>query len=262
MSDAISESFYIDTHCHLHLLDNPSDKVNEAHSVGIGTILNIFDPTEKNFEENLEYLSQNPNVYFSVGVHPLSVEKIGEETFYEIFDQANEKYTNLIACGETGIDLYYGRNFDIQLPFLRVHIEVCKKYKKILVIHCRSCDVDTILDEIPSGIMFIFHSFTMGKEQMEKIVKRGGFVSYSGIITFNKNVSDIHSALRNTPLENLFLETDSPYLTPSPYRKYKNEPKYVIEVYKKAALIMNKPIEEIIKAVQKNFSLLKNFALK
>lgn len=261
MSDAISQSLYIDTHCHLHLLENPSDRISEAHSAGVSTILNIFDPTEKNFEDHLKNLSEISGMYFAIGVHPLSVEKIGEETFYEVFEQANDKYDNLIACGETGIDLYYGRNFDVQLPFLRAHISVCKKYKKILIIHCRSCEVDIILDEIPDDIMFVFHSFTMGKTQMEKIVKKGGFISYSGIVTFNKNVSEIHEALKNTPLDNILLETDSPYLTPAPYRKYKNEPKYVAEIYNKVSELTGHSTERIIESIKHNFSTLKNFAI-
>ena len=257
-SNISSELSYIDTHCHLHLLENVEEKIIEANLVGVGTMLNVFDPTEKNFEDSLDKLSQIPHLYVSVGVHPLSVDKIGFETFYEVFEQSCAKYENIIACGETGVDLYYGRNIDVQLQFLKVHVDICQKYKKILIIHNRSCDVETILQEIPDDIMFIFHSFNMGKEQMEKIVKKGGFVSYSGMITFQKNVSEIQNALKYTPLDNVLFETDSPYLTPVPYRKYKNEPKYLVETYKRAAQIMNQPIETVIEATKRNFFLLKD----
>lgn len=220
----------IDTHTHLYLDQFKNDRkevLERAINSGIEKILlpNIDSGTIKSM---FDLVKDFPGIcHPMIGLHPGSV----TENYLDELEQINifRKKNQFIAIGEIGIDLYWDKKFRIQQEkVFSIQIEWAKETGLPIVIHSRESfnEIFKILDELyEPGLKGVFHSFTGGAKEVEKIMEYDFYYGINGIVTF-KN-SDLGEIVKNIPQERILLETDSPYLSPIPYRGKRNESSYL-----------------------------------
>lgn len=236
----------IDTHCHLGKDDYENvDKIIENMTGNIMIASGVDLETNK---EVLELVSKYPNVYGTLGFHPeyASVSEINE---WIKFMEDNLNNPKIVGIGEVGLDYHY-EEFDKDKQkdlFVRM-IELAKKYNKTLVIHTRDAVMDTlnILKENDiTKINVTLHCFSESIEMAREFLKLGCKFGVGGVVTF-KNGRKLQEVVSELDLSNFVLETDSPYLTPEPYRGTKNEPKNVFLVAQKIGEIKGISTEDVI----------------
>jgi TatD DNase family protein len=235
----------IDSHAHLTYdksLDIPAI-LARAKSEGISHIINICSDQHA-LSAGILLKETYPYIYNTAAVAPHDV-KDGEKFWPSV-----EKYAKanmLIAIGETGLDYYYHKDTkDLQIEFLKKHIDLAHHTKLPFSIHCREAFDD--LFAIFTGhfnIPSILHCFTGSLDEAKKTLDKGWYISFSGIITY-KNSGPLQEVVRYVPLNRMVLETDSPYLAPQKFRGKKNEPAFLIETAKQVALLKNEKVEEVI----------------
>jgi len=250
----------IDSHCHLDYepLINDINKVllnaknnNISHLLTIGTGL---DSSKKVFDIVEKY----ENIYGSIGIHPNST--TNHLADLDELLSIKKKSKKIIAFGETGLDYFYKRSEKKdQLYSFEKHIELANSEKVPVIIHTRDADEDTlsIIKKYHLKSKFLIHCFTGGLEFAKKLLELGCLISFSGIITFKKS-SDLRNVVKYVPIEKMLIETDSPYLSPDPFRGKSNEPANVKIVAETVASIKQITFEEVASATTKNF---KNFFL-
>ena len=250
----------IDSHCHLDYepLINDINKVllnaknnNISHLLTIGTGL---DSSKKVFDIVEKY----ENIYGSIGIHPNST--TNHLADLDELLSIKKKSKKIIAFGETGLDYFYKRSEKKdQLYSFEKHIELANSEKVPVIIHTRDADEDTlsIIKKYHLKSKFLIHCFTGGLEFAKKLLELGCLISFSGIITFKKS-SDLRNVVKYVPIEKMLIETDSPYLSPDPFRGKSNEPANVKIVAETVATIKQITFEEVASSTTKNF---KNFFL-
>lgn len=221
----------VDTHCHLDFPDFAEERdaiVARANAAGIGRMVTISTRIRR-FDAIRAIAEAYPSVFCSVGTHPHNA---GEELGISADDiVALTAHPKVVAIGEAGLDYHYDKApRDAQAEGFRVHIDAARRTGLPLVIHARSADDDVaaILEEETGkgAFPFILHCFSSGRALAETGVKLGGYVSFSGILTF-KNSEDLRAIARDVPRDRLLVETDAPYLAPVPHRGKRNEPALV-----------------------------------
>ena len=236
---------WFDNHCHLS--ENPEEEILRARKelvvgfVNVGTDLE----TSRMAKEKAKIF---PDVWSTAGVHPHEARK-GIEGIKDLL-----KDSNVVAVGEAGLDYYYDHSpREDQNRVFAEHIEMAHTSNLPLVIHTREAWEETfkILDSEGVPESTVFHCFTGGKDEAKECLKRGAYLSFSGIITFKKSEL-LREAASECPLDRAMIETDSPYLTPVPFRGKKNEPANVVLVGKELANLQDKPLEEIASATTQN----------
>ena len=245
----------VDSHCHLNfpeLLNNlPAIKLAmQDNQVGHALCISVTLP---DFPQVLALAESNDNFYASVGVHP-DYENIEEPTLESLLTLAN--HPKVIAIGETGLD-YFRLTGDLewQRNRFRTHIRAAISSGKPLVIHTRNAAEDTLRimreenAQIVGGVM---HCFTENLDVALQAIELGFYISFSGIITF-KNALIIKEVAKNIPLNRILVETDSPYLAPTPYRGKINQPSYVKHVAEEVARLRGISLEEVSVATTENF---------
>ena len=245
----------VDSHCHLNfpeLLNNlPAIKLAmQDNQVGHALCISVTLP---DFPQVLALAESNDNFYASVGVHP-DYENIEEPTLESLLTLAN--HPKVIAIGETGLD-YFRLTGDLewQRNRFRTHIRAAISSGKPLVIHTRNAAEDTLRimreenAQIVGGVM---HCFTENLDVALQAIELGFYISFSGIITF-KNALIIKEVAKNIPLNRILVETDSPYLAPTPYRGKINQPSYVKHVAEEVAKLREISLEEVSVATTENF---------
>ena len=236
---------WFDNHCHLP--ENPEEEILRAREelvvgfVNVGTDLE----TSRMAKEKAKIF---PDVWSTAGVHPHEARK-GIEGIKDLL-----KDSNVVAVGEAGLDYHYDHSpREDQNRVFAEHIEMAHTSNLPLVIHTREAWEETfkILDSEGVPESTVFHCFTGGKDEAKECLKRGAYLSFSGIITFKKSEL-LREAASECPLDRAMIETDSPYLTPVPFRGKKNEPANVVLVGKELANLQDKPLEEIASATTQN----------
>tara|TARA_B100001540_G_scaffold274032_1_gene259256 strand:+ start:21 stop:770 length:750 start_codon:yes stop_codon:yes gene_type:complete len=236
---------WFDNHCHLP--ENPEEEILRARKelvvgfVNVGTDLE----TSRMAKEKAKIFS---DVWSTAGVHPHEARK-GIEGIKDLL-----KDSNVVAVGEAGLDYHYDHSpREDQNRVFAEHIEMAHTFNLPLVIHTREAWEETfkILDSEGVPESTVFHCFTGGKDEAKECLKRGAYLSFSGIITFKKSEL-LREAASECPLDRAMIETDSPYLTPVPFRGKKNEPANVVLVGKELANLQDKPLEEIASATTQN----------
>ena len=246
---------FIDSHCHLDFPDLIKDidvilanmRANEVtHALCVSVQLETFPQV-------LELAEQHDNLYASVGVHP-DYELETEPTQAELVRLA--QHPKVVAIGETGLDYYrLTGNLDWQRDRFRTHIRAAKECGKPLIIHTRSAAADTLrimAEENAGEIGGVMHCFTENLQVAQAAIDLGFYISFSGIVTF-KNAAVIKEVARSIPLEKILIETDSPYLAPTPHRGKTNQPAFVKHVAEEIALLRGISIEEVGEATSRNF---------
>jgi TatD DNase family protein len=248
----------IDSHAHLTsslVFEKIEDILERAKGVGIGAIVNICTDLWS-LEKGLQLSEKYSWIYQAAATTPHDVEKEGEEVFERMAQAARQG--QLQAVGETGLDYYYEHsNRAIQQQFLVRYLHLALDCKLPVIIHCREAfsDLFAILDaeyqvegKLAPGIL---HCFTGTMADAEEVLKRGWMLSLSGIVTFKKSL-ELQEVARTIPLEQLLIETDTPYLAPQKYRGQQNEPAFLVETASFIASLKGVTLEEVAAATSSN----------
>jgi TatD DNase family protein len=220
-------STWVDSHCHLQY-EGGDEHVTRAEAAGVDWMVCVGTDLETS-RQALEFAERHHNVYAAVGLHPHDASKLAAE--WAMLEPL-ARTDRCVGVGEAGFDLYYEHSpRDEQEVAFRAHIRLAKLIGKPLVIHSRDAWDDTfrVLDDEGVPERTIFHCFTGGPVEAARAIERDCYLSFSGIVSF-KNASDLREAAAITPADRVLVETDSPYLTPEPYRGKPNEPAFVVHV--------------------------------
>ena len=244
-----------DTHIHLYSEDYEKDRDELIENAFQQNIERFFLPaidsetTEAMYELEARYPE---NVFLMMGLHPTHVQENYEEELIHVEEQFERR--RFYAVGEIGIDLHWDKSsLAIQQEAFRRQIKLAKKYKLPIVIHCRKAfdEIFDILEEEKSDDLFgIFHCFTGNLEQAKRALSYNLKLGIGGVVTFKNGKID--QFLNEIPLKEIVLETDGPYLSPTPFRGKRNEPEYLIKVAEKLAEIYEKPLAEIAEITTQN----------
>lgn len=222
----------IDSHCHLDFPDFDAERdalVARAREAGVGQMVTISTRVRK-FDQILAIAEKYENVFCSVGTHPGNAD---EELDIQTDDLIRlAEHSKVVAIGEVGLDYHYDADkADAQKIGLVRHIDAARRTGLPLVIHSRDADDDMMAilrAETERGAFpFILHCFSSGRALAETGIELGGYVSFSGILTF-KNSEELRAIAKDVPMDRLLVETDAPYLAPTPFRGKRNEPSYVV----------------------------------
>lgn len=251
-------NFLVDSHCHLDMVESKGfdldTVINEAKSNSVNVILNASSNI-KNSPKVIQIAEKYNEVYAAVGNHPLHANEgvvVGVE---DLMDFVN--HPKVIGIGESGLDYYY-EPYDKKAQFknFEAHIEACRRTNLPLIIHSRNADKDMmeILEsEMKNGdFSFELHCFSSGRELAYKGLDLGGYISFSGVITF-KNAKELVEIAKDIPLDRVLVETDAPYLAPTPYRGKINQPAYTLHTAEKLAELKGKSYNEIRSTTTENF---------
>ena len=248
----------VDSHCHLdysNLYNQLDDVIKRAEYNQVKYLLTICT-TLKSFETIKLITDKYENIYGTFGIHPHETKKFVhvDKTFILNSKKDNNK---IIGIGETGLDFYY--NFsekNIQRKSFIEHINAALELNIPIIVHTREAENDTyeILksENKNSNLKILIHCFTGSKEFVKKLLDINCYVSVSGIITFNSS-TELAETVSFIPIEKLLVETDSPYLSPMPFRGKPNEPSYIIHTIDKLSLIKKMPRKKIISNTTNNF---------
>ena len=237
------KDYLIDTHAHL-------DMLTEFDISGVGKV--IIPSVEVKTMDTVVKLSENENVYSMVGIYPTEAKTYTEEVENKILELA--KNPKVVAIGEIGLDYYWDKSFvDLQKEVFIKQIKLANKLNLPIVVHDREAHKDCfdIVKEYNNGSKVVFHCFSGSVEFMRECVKQGWYIALGGVVTF-KNAVKMKDVAKEVPLDKLVLETDSPYLTPVPFRGKENRPAYVRYVAEEIAKIREMNVEEIIDITTRN----------
>lgn len=219
---------FTDTHCHIYkeYYESIDNVLENAKDVGINRVINNGCDNKSN-KEVLELIDKYPNMYGAIGIHPENVETYTEDDIKYIED--NLKKPKIVAIGEIGLDYHYTKdNKEKQIILFERQLKIAEKYHIPVIIHSREATEDTINCLKKYNITGVIHSFSGSLETAKIYIKMGFILGINGVITF-KN-SKLKEVIKEIDLENIIFETDSPYLTPEPFRGQKNEPARIINI--------------------------------
>ena len=249
----------IDSHAHIDFPQFADDRpamLARARAVGVNTILAIgTGPGPEKLDAALPYAEAHDWIYTTVGIHPHEAKEVTPAHLDSLARLA--QHPKVIAWGEIGLDYFYDHSpRDVQQRVFRQQMELAHAAKLPIIIHCRDAwsDCLDILQQSwkPTGLGGILHCFTSTLDDARRGLDMGFMVSFTGNLTYPKaqNIRDVAKAL---PLENILIETDSPYLAPQPFRGKRNEPAYVAEVAKVLANVRDLETEETARVTAANF---------
>lgn len=237
---------FIDTHCHLSLedYDDIDQVIDENRNAGIEKMI-ISGCTKGSIIESLELSHKYDNVYVTIGFHPSEASFTTDDDLVFLETKLQEK--KVIGIGEIGLDYHYGKENILQQKNLFMkQLELAARYHLPVVIHSRDATRDTIdiLKKFPDVIGDI-HCFSGSVETAKEYISMGYYLGIGGVVTFkNSNLYQVVSAVG---LDHILLETDSPYLTPEPYRGKKNSSKYIPFIAQKISNILDVSLDEVSK---------------
>lgn len=248
--------YFIDTHTHLYSTEFDTDRtevVENAIKAGVKTLL-LPNIDVASIEPMYSLCAEFPqNCFPMMGLHPGYVNENWENDLAQIKQALFEKKN--YALGEIGMDLYWDKTFiEEQKKAFRIQIEWAKELNLPIVIHAREAfdEIFEILDELNDATLTgVFHCFTGTLEQAHKIQSYGGFyLGIGGVLTYKK--SELPTVLAEIPLEQLVLETDAPYLPPTPHRGKRNESQFLLHVAEKVAEVKNCSLMEVARITSEN----------
>ena len=247
----------IDSHCHLDhepIFNNLNEVLKRSKTVGLKKLLTICTSNES-FENIKKILDLDEIIYGTYGIHPHETEN--NKVTKNVIIENIKKHPKIIGIGETGLDFYYNHSDKKtqKISFIE-HIQAASQLNIPIIVHSRNAEIDTyeiLKSEMKnSNLKVLLHCFTGSKDFANKLIDLNCYISLSGIITF-KNSKELVDTVASIPMKNLLVETDSPYLTPAPYRGKSNEPSYIIHTVEKLSQIQNLSKESIMKYTTNNF---------
>ncbi|WP_435164056.1 TatD family hydrolase [Candidatus Pelagibacter bacterium nBUS_25] len=247
----------IDSHCHLDhepLLSDLSNVIKRSKEVGIKKLLTI-STSYKSFDRIKKIIEEDEMIYGTIGIHPHETAD-NKITSDFIVKNLNDN-AKIIGIGETGLDFYYNNSDkDDQIISFKEHIEASIITNTPLIVHSRDAEDETfnLLNNYKDqNLKILMHCFTGSKDFAKKLLTLNAFFSASGIITF-KNSLDLQETFKFLPLDNILIETDSPFLAPVPNRGKKNEPSFIDYTAQKLADIKNISKSDLISSTTNNFN--------
>lgn len=234
---------FVDTHCHIFKsdYDNIDEVLNNASNNNVKYYINNGSDREYN-KEVLELVKEYDNMYGALGIHPETVDDYSLDDIEFIKNNlSNEK---IVAIGEIGLDYHYTKeNKDEQIKLLEMQLSLAEEYNLPVIIHSRDATEDTINTLKKFNCRGTIHSFSGSLETAKIYIKMGYLLGVNGVITFkNCNIKDV---IKEVGLDNIVLETDSPYLTPVPYRGMQNNPSHILDIAKFVSELYNISLEEL-----------------
>lgn len=258
---------FTDSHCHLASHKFPSTEIepllSRAGENRIHRVITIATSLE-DIPKNIELTEQHPQVFSAIGIHPCDVHQTPDDYISQLREYA--KHPKCRAIGETGLDYFHPAPngwsdedyHSRQRDFLRQHFQLAADLGKNIVIHTRDRsgkksldDAVAIYKEFSDQVTAVFHCFLGPWENAEAILGLGGYLSYTGIATFKKAADTLDSAIK-TPHDRIMVETDSPYLAPSPHRGKRNEPGYTLHIAEHIAAARGLSVQEFSDITERN----------
>lgn len=236
---------FIDTHCHLstEFYSDISSVLLENKKAGISKII-VSGCEVDSFLDICEYTKQYDMVYATIGFHPDQVNKVSEQDLL-LLEMCLKKYNKAIGIGEIGLDYHYDKNNkEKQIDLFKRQLDLAKRLHLPVVIHSRDATKDTIDILKEYSLKGVIHCFSGSLETALEYIKMGYKLGIGGVVTF-KN-SKLSSVVKDIPLDSIVLETDSPYLTPEPFRGTTNSSKYIPIIAKKIADVKNISLSEVM----------------
>ncbi|MCB0491392.1 MAG: TatD family hydrolase [Cyclobacteriaceae bacterium] len=247
--------YWTDSHAHIYLKEFDHDRTEVIQRCIDGNIQKIYMPNidHTSIDSMLEVEAKRPDQCISMmGLHPCSVKKDFEKELYLVESWLSKRA--FAAVGEIGTDLYWDKTYwEQQKEAFTIQVRWAKQYDLPIVIHCRDSIDETIaLVEMlhDDKLKGVFHCFTGTAEQADRITKLGFFLGIGGVSTFKNGGMD--KVIPDLDVKSIILETDSPYLSPVPYRGKRNEPSYIPIVAEKVAALKKIPLEELQLATSTN----------
>lgn len=258
---------FIDSHAHVDGPEFDRDReqvIERARKASVDLILNVGtgDPHSEAFERAVAFGNKNDDIYTAIGTHPHDARHYDDLAEDNIKRLINEN-SKVIAWGEIGLDFHYDNSpREVQMGVFRRQLRCAAELNLPVIIHTREAELETI-DIIKSEYSDakrrgIFHCFSGSLELAKAALDLGFLISFSGILTFKK-AEDLRTIAKYVPLDRMLIETDCPYLSPVPYRGWRNEPAYVVEVARGLSDCRGLTLDEVGHTTTNNF--LKFFSL-
>ena len=247
----------VDSHAHIQSAEYASEVeavLQRAQDAGVEKIIVVGGAGELSSNEAAVVLAEShPQLCATVGMHPHDAKDVGEEEIDKLIQLTVKP--KVVAVGETGLDFYYNHSpQDVQRRIFTRFIHMARETHLPLVVHERDAFHDAaelLRGEGGGEVRGVIHCFTGNYEAARSYLNLGFYLSFAGIITF-KTAGSLRDVVRAVPLERIFVETDSPYLTPVPHRGKRNEPAYVRCVAEMIANVKGVTIEEVARATTQN----------
>ncbi|HMI77683.1 MAG TPA: TatD family hydrolase [Ferruginibacter sp.] len=245
----------IDTHCHLYLDEFKTDIEDVIKRAEAEGVQNFYLPAIDSSEiDNMLLLEKKfpGKCMVMMGLHPCSVKENYVTELAIVKEWLSRR--KFVAVGEIGLDFYWDKTFTVQqYEAFRMQVELSLQYNLPIVIHTRNAmqeTIDVVKEFVPRGVKGIFHCFGGTYENAREIIDAGFYLGIGGVVTYKK--AGLAEVLEKIDLKHLVLETDSPYLTPVPYRGKRNESNYLKYIVEKLALIKNVPAEKVAEITSSN----------
>ena len=234
---------YIDTHCHIskEYYDDIDNVIKNAIDNNVNRLIVNGCDLESN-KEVLDLIKKYDIVYGAIGIQPSEINNNYDEELEFIKKHINDD--KIVAVGEIGLDYHYDVDKEPQKYVFKKQLDIASEYNKPVIIHSRDCIKETydILTEY--SLKGVLHCYSGSLEMAREFNKLGYLLGIGGVSTF-KNAKSIIDVIKNVSMEYIILETDSPYLTPEPFRGKRNEPSYIPLIAKRVAEVKSLDIEEI-----------------
>ena len=243
---------FIDTHTHLSLedYDDIDLVIKENRDNNISKII-ISGCTRDSIIESLKYIDKYDDVFATIGYHPSEVDDCNDDDLILLEEQL--KHKKVVGVGEIGLDYHYGKeDRDKQIELFEKQLKIAEINNLPVVIHSRDATEDTINILKKYNVRGVMHCFSGSIETAKIYTSMGFLLGIGGVVTF-KN-SNLFKVVEEVGIENIVLETDSPYLTPEPFRGKKNSSKYIPYIAERIAEILNISVEEVGKITSNNAS--------
>jgi len=246
----------IDTHVHLDeeaFRPDREEVVARAAAAGVANMITI-GITAATSRAAVELAQGCPSVYAAVAIQPNYVSQAAPGDWEVIQELATQP--KVVAIGETGLDRYWDHApFDLQVEYFDKHLELARRLDLPFIVHCREAESDVVaqLRRAAGGgqLRGVMHSFAGNAETAQACVELGMFISFAGMLTFKKNDA-LRAVAAQVPLDRLLVETDAPYLAPTPFRGKRNEPAYVRNTAEVLASLRNVSLDEIAQITTDN----------
>lgn len=238
---------FVDTHCHIGK-ENIKEYISNANENNVQVFINASTDLRESLD-NINISKEYDNIYTCIGVHPENVDGFDFSLMDKFRELAKEKCVK--AIGEIGLDYYYTKeNRDLQIKVFRQFLSLASEFSLPVVVHSREATLDTINILKEYNVKGVIHCFSGSLETAREYMKMGFSLGVGGVLTF-KN-SKLYEVIKEVPLEYIVLETDAPFLTPEPFRKYKNESKYIPVIGEYLSNLKGVSLEEVMNITTNN----------
>lgn len=239
----------VDSHCHLNYLDNPAARLSAARALGVSGFLCIGVDVA-GIKDVLDLAQAHEDVWASVGQHP---EGAAASTAWIAEHVAAP---GVVAIGETGLDYFHveeGAERSAQRESFAYQLDLARQAELPVVIHTRSAEADTLaIMRAHAGVTGVLHCFTESWDMAASALDLGFYISISGIVTF-KNADNVRAVASRVPADRLLVETDAPWLAPTPHRGRRNEPAFVCDTARFLAALRGESYEALAARTTANF---------